>query len=94
MSSNIFNFPVVYLYVNTYTGETKYLSLEEGESLGGYWERETQRLPHKKYIRTVGYEAPLWGFIFDRSRTPIILIYRKKVRLIKHQRILRNCQRA
>lgn len=49
MSSNTFNLPIVYLYVNTYTGETKYLSLEEGESLGGYWERDPTASPQKIY---------------------------------------------
>lgn len=34
----MFNFPLLYLFVNTYTGESKWLSLEEGNNLGGYWE--------------------------------------------------------
>lgn len=41
----MFNFPLLYLFVNTYTGESKWLSLEEGNNLGGYWERDPTQKP-------------------------------------------------
>ena len=46
---NIFNFPMLYLFVNTYTGESKWLSLEEGNNLGGYWEQDPTQAPIKEY---------------------------------------------
>ena len=34
----MFDFPLLYLFVNTYTGDSKWLSLEDGDSLSEYWE--------------------------------------------------------
>lgn len=39
------NFPLLYLFVNTYTGESKWLSIEDGNSLGGYWELDPTQKP-------------------------------------------------
>lgn len=36
----MFNFPLLYLFVNLYTGESKWCSLEEGANLGEYWEQD------------------------------------------------------
>ena len=45
----MFNFSLLYLFVNTYTGEAKWLSLEEGNSLGGYWEQDLTQKPIPVY---------------------------------------------
>ena len=41
----MFDFPLLYLFVNTYTGDSKWLSLEEGNSLGEYWELDLTQKP-------------------------------------------------
>ena len=46
---NIFDFPLLYLFVNTYTGESKWLPLEEGNNLGEYWEQDPTQAPIKEY---------------------------------------------
>lgn len=38
-------FPLLYLFVNTYTGESKWLPLEEGVNLNGYWEQDITQKP-------------------------------------------------
>jgi len=36
---------MLYLFVNTYTGEARWLPLEEGLALGGYWEQDPTQAP-------------------------------------------------
>ena len=45
----MFNFPLLYLFVNLYTGESKWLPLEEGNNLGGYWEQDPTQKPIPVY---------------------------------------------
>jgi hypothetical protein len=45
----MFNFPLLYLFVNLYTGESKWLPLEEGNALGGYWEKDPTQKPIPVY---------------------------------------------
>jgi hypothetical protein len=45
----MFNFPLLYLFVNLYTGESKWLPLEEGNALGGYWEKDPTQKPITVY---------------------------------------------
>ena len=35
----------LYLFVNTYTGEAKWLPLKEGLALGEYWEQDLTQAP-------------------------------------------------
>lgn len=44
-SVSMMGFPLLYLFGNTYTGETKWLPLEEGNALGGYWELDSNQKP-------------------------------------------------
>ena len=46
---NTMDFPLLYLFVNLYTGESKWLPLEEGNALGGYWEQDPTQKPIKAY---------------------------------------------
>lgn len=45
----MFNFPLLYLFVNLYTGESKWCSLEEGANLGEYWEQDPTQKPIPVY---------------------------------------------
>ena len=45
----MFNFPLLYLFVNTYTGESKWCSLEEGSNLNEDWERDPTQKPITVY---------------------------------------------
>lgn len=45
----MFNFPLLYLFVNTYTGESKWLSLEEGSNLDEDWEKDPTQKPIPVY---------------------------------------------
>lgn len=42
-------FPKLYLFVNTYTGECKWLSLEDGNELDDYWELDSVQAPISIY---------------------------------------------
>lgn len=42
-------FPLLYLFVNTYTGESKWLPLEDGTNLDEYWERDPDQKPIPVY---------------------------------------------
>lgn len=42
-------FPLLYLFVNTYTGESKWLPLKDGTNLGGYWEQDLTQKPIPVY---------------------------------------------
>lgn len=42
-------FQLLHLFVNTYTGESKWLPLEDGTNLGGYWEQDTTQKPISVY---------------------------------------------
>lgn len=46
----MFDFPLLYLFVNTYTGDSKWLSLEKGNSLGEYWELDSTQKPIPIYL--------------------------------------------
>ena len=41
----MFDFPLLYLFVNTYTGDSKWLSLEDGNNLDEYWELDPMQKP-------------------------------------------------
>ena len=45
----MYGFPLLYLFVNLYTGDTKWCSLEEGINLGGYWEQDPTQKPIPVY---------------------------------------------
>ena len=45
----MFNFPLLYLFVNTYTGESKWCSLEEESNLNEDWERDPTQKPIPVY---------------------------------------------
>lgn len=45
----MFDFPLLYLFVNLYTGDSKWCSLEEGNSLGEYWEQDLTQKPIPVY---------------------------------------------
>lgn len=42
-------FTLLYLFINLYTGESKWLPLEEGNNLGGYWEQDPTQKPIPVY---------------------------------------------
>lgn len=47
-NKNIFNFPLLYSWVNMYTGESRWLSMEDGNQLkekDDYWECDEQQKP-------------------------------------------------
>jgi hypothetical protein len=41
------NYTFVYLFVNTYTGECRWLSLEDGNELDNCWELDPNQAPRK-----------------------------------------------
>lgn len=45
----MFDFPLLYLFVNLYTGDSKWLSLEEGSNLDKNWEQDTTQKPITVY---------------------------------------------
>ena len=45
----MFDFPLLYLFVNLYTGESKWCSLKEGNYLGEYWEQDPTQKPITVY---------------------------------------------
>lgn len=49
IKEKMFNFPLPYLFVNTYTGESKWLSLEEGSNLDEDWEQDPTQKPIPVY---------------------------------------------
>lgn len=51
-------FPLLYLFVNLYTGESKWLSLEEGNALGGDWEAIKHDEPRVRQLLKALYWIP------------------------------------
>lgn len=47
--SAVSEFIKLYLFVNLYTGESKWLPLEEGMNLGEYWEQDPTQKPIPVY---------------------------------------------
>lgn len=45
----MFNFPLLYLFVNTYTGESKWCSIEEGNNLNEDWKKDPTQKPVQIY---------------------------------------------
>ena len=45
----MFDFPLLYLFINLYTGDSKWCSLEEGNNLGEYWEQDPTQKPIAVY---------------------------------------------
>lgn len=45
----MFDFPLLYLFVNLYTGDSKWCSLEEGSYLDENWEQDTTQKPITVY---------------------------------------------
>ena len=48
-NNTMFDFPLLYLFVNLYTGDSKWCSLEEGNNLGEYWEQDITQKPIPVY---------------------------------------------
>ena len=46
---NAENALLLYLFVNLYTGDSKWCSLEEGNNLGEYWEQDPTQKPIPVY---------------------------------------------
>ena len=45
----MFDFPLIYLFINLYTGASNWCSLAEGNQLGEYWEQDTTQKPIPVY---------------------------------------------
>ena len=41
----MFDFPLLYLFVNRYTGESKWCSLKDGNNLDEDWEKDPTQKP-------------------------------------------------
>ena len=48
-NTTMFDFSLLYLFVNLYTGDSKWCSLEEGNNLGEYWEQDPTQKPIPVY---------------------------------------------